>query len=375
MARGTNYSIIFGIIILGLFGSIQVAFADPYVLTSGTGEGTLTVGVDGYGVFGGLIIGPDSANALFHPVGSTAKDTTVHSGVAIRTIDQNNNEVTTFLTSGNIFGSGIPIGIQQNPTIVGTPTMGTSSFSYAQEDFLNGGNSNLGLEFDLLQTVTLTASGTTLTQTYTITNPQGNPDIDFSLFRYFDADLLFSNTDPDKDGGGRLVLDGTEILFETDVIGTSSQDNSFIGITSEGGTESSDRFEITSFPSIGSNIVSNVEPVFTLLQNKITGDTDLDEFIDGTGYDVTLGLRNEFSLAGGETAVYVTKTVFGSGPPEDVEIDPPTEEMVGGIIFPIDTVSLLIAGAQFNAFFILSILALTGAFAFGVLYYKTKRAN
>ena len=358
MAWGTNYSIIFGIIILGLFGSIQMAFASTYILTTGTEEGTLTVGVDGYGAFGGFV-GADSTNAVFDPIGNPAGDTTVHSGVAIRTTDINNNIVTTFLTSGNIFGSGVP----PNPAVGGTPTVGTSSFTH------------LGLEFNLIQIVTLTATGTTLTQTYTITNPQGNPTIDFSLIRYFDGDLQFVNTNV-IDGGGRLVLDGTEILFETDETGTSSQDNSFVGITAEGGTDALDRFEIDQFlpaPVIIPKINGNVEP---LLDNMIFGDTGpVDGFIDGAGYDVTLGLRNEFSLVGGETAVYVTKTVFGSGAPEDVEIDPPTEEMVGGIILPIDTMALLIAGAQFNAFFILSTLALTGSFAFGVLYYKTKRAN
>ena len=366
MAWGMSHSIIFGIIILGLFGSVQIAFADtPHFLTTGTGEGTLTVGVDGYGVFGGFIIGPDSANAVFEPVGSSAKDTTVHSGVAIRTIDQNNIVTTTFLTSGDIFGSGL----LPTLTVTGTPTMATSSFTH------------LGLEFNLLQTVILTASGTTLTQTYTITNlptmanPLGGPAKAFSLFRYFDGDLLYANSNLDIDGGGRLVLDGTEILFETDVVGTSSQDNSFIGITAEGGTDAADRFEISSFPSLGQGIVAGVDANGEiLLDNMISGDTNMDGFIDGAGYDVTLGLRNEFSLAVGETTVYVTKTVFGSGAPEDVEIDPPIE-LVGGIILPIDTVALLIAGAQFNAFFILSTLALTGSFAFGVLYYKTKRVN
>jgi len=358
MARGTNYSIIFGIIILGLFGSSQMAFAATYILTTGTGEGTLTVGVDGYGAFGNFV-GADSTNAVFQPVGSSAGGTTVASGVAIRTTDQNNNIVTTFLTSGNIFGSGGFTTL----TVTGTPIMGASSFSH------------LGLNFELLQTVTLTASGTTLTQTYTIKNPQGNPAIDFSLIRYIDGDLQFVNSQI-IDGGGRLVLDGTEILFETDETGTSSQDNSFVGITAEGGTNAPDRFEIDQFlpaPVIIPKINGNVEP---LLDNMIFGDTGpVDGFIDGSGYDVTLALRNEFSLAGGETAVYVTKTVFGSGAPEDVEIDSPTEEMVGGIILPIDTVALLIAGAQFNAFFILSTLALIGSFAFGVLYYKTKRTN
>jgi len=107
----------------------------------------------------------------------------------------------------------------------------------------------------------------------------------------------------------------------------------------------------------------------------ISGDTiGTDMFIDPPRYDVSLALRNIFSLGGGDSVVYVTKTIFGTGAPEDVEIDPPIE-FVGGTILPIDTMALLLAGAQFNAFFILSTLALTGAFAFGVLYYKTKRTN
>jgi len=361
MFRGSNYSVILGVIILGLFATTQSALAIhqpthmPYVLTTGSGEGTLTVGVDGYGAFGGFV-GDAGSNAVFEPVGSPAGDTTVQSGIAIRTINQDNEVVTTFLASGDIFGTG---NLLPNPAVSGTPTMGTSSFSH------------LGLNFELLQIVTLTASGTTLTQTYTITNPQGSPAIDFSLIRYIDGDLQFVNLDV-IDGGGRLVLDGTEILFETDETGTSSEDNSFVGITSEGGTEpATNRFEINSFPNLGSGINAG-----NSLGDLIFNDIDADQFIDGTGYDVSLALRNEFSLVGGESVVYVTKTVFGSGAPEDVEIDPPVEEqIVGGIILPIDTMALLIVGAQFNAFFILSTLTLTGAFAFGVLYYKTKRTN
>lgn len=327
MTLSANNFIMLGIIILSIFSSAQLAFASPYILTTGTGDGTLTVGVDGYGVFGGLIIGPDSSNAVFQPIGGTAEDTTVHSGVAIRTIDQN-NIATTFLSSGNVLGSGLLPTI----TVTGIPTIGTSSFIH------------IGLEFDLLQTVTLTQSGTTLTQTYTITNPIGNPPIDFSLIRYFDGDLLFVNSNL-IDGGGRLVLDGTEILFETDETGTSSDDNTFVGITAEGGTISTDRFEISQFANIGGKIVSNIEPLF-VFPNVITGDSNLDGFIDGAGYDVTLGLRNEFSLVEGESVVYVTKTFFGSGATEDVEIDPPTEEMVGGITIPIDSMALLVTGAQ-----------------------------
>ena len=336
MAWGTNYSIISGLVIITLLGSAQIVFADtPHFLTTGTGEGTLTVGVDGYGVFGGLIIGPDSANAVFQPVGSSAEETTVHSGVAIRAINQNNVATTTFLSSGNILGSGL----LPTLTVIGTSTTATSSFTFDPEI-----NSGFDLKFDLLQTVALTGTGTTLTQTYTITNPTGNPEKEFSLIRYFDGDLLYANSNL-IDGGGRFVLDGTEILFETDETGTSSEDNSFVGITAEGGTDTADRFEISQFASIGAKIVANVEPALDNMVSGGIGPID-NRFIGGGGYDVTLGLRNEFSLSEGETAVYVTKTVFGSGAPEDVEIDPPTEEMVGGIMFPIDTMALLIVGSQ-----------------------------
>ena len=64
MARGTNYSIIFGIIILSIFGSAQIAFAGPgnsYTLTNAPGEGTVTIGVDGFGGFGSFS-GPDATD-------------------------------------------------------------------------------------------------------------------------------------------------------------------------------------------------------------------------------------------------------------------------------------------------------------------------
>jgi len=359
MARGTNYSIIFGIIILGLFGSSQIAFAAPFILNNGPGDGTVTVGVNGFGGFGSFN-GPDASDAIFDPVADLPAKTTLASAIAIRS----GPGVWSFLTSGSdMFGSG---GLT-NPTfdLGSTPTMAISSFS-----------SN-GLNFNLVQTLTKTFSGTTLTQTYTISNPN-DPNaiptpspIDIDLLRYFDGDLFFDGSI--LDGGGRLVnLDGIEILFETDALGTSSTPSTFVGIITDEGTELTiDRFEINQFPTLGSNIVFGGNP----LGNSVFNDgADLDEFID-TAYDVSLALSNNgFSLGAGESVVYVTKTVFGDGAPEDVEIDPPIE-FVGGIIFPIDTVALLIAGAQFNAFFILSTLALTGSFAFGVLYYKTKRTN
>jgi len=357
MAWGTNYSIMLGIIILSIFGSAQIAFAgpgNPYTLTNAPGEGTVTIGVDGFGGFGSFS-GPDATDAFYDPIDSILDNpakTTLASAIAIRSGSSDGSGVWSFLTSGSgIFGSGgLP-----NPTVVGTPTFGTSSFS-----------SN-GLDFNLVQTLTKTFSGTTLTQTYTISNPASPaippsdpiPPIDIDLLRYFDGDLFFDGSI--NDGGGRLInLDGIEILFETDALGTSSTPSTFVGITTDEGTEpTTNKFEINKFPNLGMNIVFVGDPLGNLVFND-SPPPELDEFIDIALYDVSLALSNDgFSIGAGESVVYVTKTLFGDGAPEDVEIDPPIE-FVGGTILPIDTVALLIAGAQSTAWIIPISLSIVG---------------
>ena len=61
------------------------------------------------------------------------------------------------------------------------------------------------------------------------------------------------------------------------------------------------------------------------LDNIVTLDgPDADNFIDaGNGYDVSLALRNPFTLGGGESTVYFTTTVFGTLPPEALTIPEP----------------------------------------------------
>jgi len=346
MAWGTNYSIIFGIIILGLFGSAQIAFAAPHVLSNGPGDGSVSVGVNGFGGFG-FFNGLDASDATFDPIGPVLPaDTTLASAIAIKTSTETTR---TFLTTGTgtIFGSPFP-GLS-NPPVAGDLTSATSSFSIK------------GLDFNLVQFLTFTSSGTTLTQTYTITNPASPtippiPPIIFELVRYLDGDLKFIPSV--IEGGGQFfTLDGTEILFETDIAGaTSTTPTTFVGITAEGGTTPvlGTRYEINVFSTLGPAIVAG-----TPLGDIVFGDTNADKFIDGAGYDVSLALRNEFSLGAGQSVVYVTKTVFGNGLPQDVEIDPPIE-LVGGMIFPIDTMALLIAGAQSVAWIIPISLSIVG---------------
>ena len=47
--------------------------------------------------------------------------------------------------------------------------------------------------------------------------------------------------------------------------------------------------------------------------------------------------------------------------------------VVGGNILPIDSTALILAGAQTNTAWILSVLAVIGSVAFGTLYLKTRK--
>lgn len=86
--------------IFSVFGIPATAFT----LSNGPGDGSITVGVDGFGSFGSAIDGEGTANARYNPIGRRGPaETTFESGVAIRFADGGSR---TFLTSGDIGGSG-----------------------------------------------------------------------------------------------------------------------------------------------------------------------------------------------------------------------------------------------------------------------------
>jgi hypothetical protein len=302
-----------------LLGSIAVvlfvgnaATAVPFVLSNGPGDGTLSVGVDGYGAFGSSV-GPDSSDAIYDPVGAGGPaGTSFESGVAI-----GRDGARQFLSSGLIGSSGGLV----NPTV----TAGISSFSLS------------GLDFTLTQSLDIlldsgVQTGTVLNQVYSITNI-GNNTVNFDMVRYLDGDLLFDGSL--TDGGGRLVTAGGEMLFETDSATGAADATTFVGISTEGGTISlASRFEIDSFSGLRNKILTNA-----LLDDSITGDGNLDDFVDaGGGYDITLALRKVFSLAPGTTDTYTTRTFFGSGAPEDVPQPGPS-------VPEPDSAALFVAGA------------------------------
>jgi len=273
-------------------------------LSTSPGDGSLQVGVDAFGSFGSAAQGDGTSNAVYNPIGEiNSSGTSFESALAIRV---GSGGERTFLTTGNIFGGEL-----ENPGFNSQTSNATES-KFAFE----------GLDFDLTQTAQDSFSegeriGSLLTQTYEITNT-GDEEIAFELVRYLDGDLQFNGSI--EDGGGRIFRDGEEILFETDTAGESAESNTFIGITGVGGDAAAPgRYEIDSFSGLGTRIAAGTE-----LDDIITNDNDGDGFVDaGSGYDITLGLNNEFALAPGASTTYTTKTIFGSGSTEDVNSEDP----------------------------------------------------
>lgn len=287
--------------------SIFTESAKAFQLDNTPGDGSLQVGVDGYGSFGLAVGGDGTTDAFYDPIGSQGlTETTFESGVAIRFGDSGSRN---FLTSGSIGSSGGLV----NAGVTGTATQANSSFNFGS------------LQFNLIQGLESlfdegNPTGTELKQTYTITNTS-NTSVDFELLRYLDGDLRFDGSL--IDGGGRLINNGLEIIFETDSATGENDPTTFIGITAEGGiTPATNRYEIGSFPGLRNRIINGDN-----LDNIISGDgPDDNQFIDaGNGFDVTLALRNVFTLAAGETATYTTSSFFGAGIPSTVV--PPTQSV------------------------------------------------
>jgi len=261
-------------------------------LTNGTGDGKVTVGVSGAGAFGSAA-GADTSNAFFDPVGPTAQGATTYESYVY-------------------FGFG---GVRSNlSTVASTITAQTATS-------LTSNFTSSGLSFVLLQNLadTLTngvQTGSLLTQAYSITNTTG-ASLTFDLVRYLDGDLGFNGTS-NNDGGGRLISNGTEILFETDTAIGSSESDTFVGISNEGGTSTG--FDIQFYSSLRGDIFSGLS-----LTNTIDGDgPDADQFVDaGQGYDLALALGRSFTLGAGESATFTTRTIFGTGAPRDVVLPPP----------------------------------------------------
>jgi len=86
------------------------------------------------------------------------------------------------------------------------------------------------------------------------------------------------------------------------------------------------------------------------------------ETLTVSGDDIAYVLSGGVGL-GGESNVYN----------DNVRFTCDKEEIVGGEFLPINSAALLVAGAQTNAIWIMSALAVIGSVAFGALYLNSKR--
>jgi|GEM_PF-376995 Ca2+-binding RTX toxin-like protein len=275
----------------------------PFTLTTGTGNTSVTVGVDGFGSFG-RGIGVTATDANFDPTGATGSTgTTVLSGVALRVAGGSSE----FLSSGTI-GNSPPM---PNVTVTGSSTRGTSTFT----------SMSSGLRFNLEQVSDPLFDGggmmigSVLTQTYTVTNPGLQP-VDFDLVRYFQGDLSgFDGTL--GDGGGHIATAGVgEFLFETATAGTPTDVTNYVAITaSELGGTGTTGFELSPSTNLPGNIILG-----SVLNGMVTDDgPDPDEFVDaGMELQPGLALSTAFTLDPNAMTTYVTRTFFGSGAPQSL---------------------------------------------------------
>jgi len=105
-----------------------------------------------------------------------------------------------------------------------------------------------------------------------------------------------------------------------------------------------------------------------------TGAFDKNEHVDFAAPDSEISVNTDIGLIfDTQTTGSAEITKFTQTFSQESE-EPPKEPPVGGEFLPIDTTALLVAGAQTNALWILSTLAVIGSIAFGALYLTTRRA-
>ncbi len=287
---------------------VREVVLDDFLQSFPVGEVTETgVILDGTGIqFGDISLTTGDSNLTtdaYGAFGSDAEDsTTLASGIALRIEEETE---ATFLTTGEIGNSG---NLSDPGFTAFTNSSATSSFNFSD------------LDFTLSQTFREVGNTRVLTQTYFISN-SGTARVDWEMFRYFDDNLQFDNS-ADNGGGARSAFEGQEILFETETAGTTRDDSDFVGITATGGNrDTPGRYEVNDASDLVNNIVDFSRSVASGLDDIVNGDRDNDGFVDAeAGYDISLALRNSFSLDPDESTVYTTTTIFGSGALADVDV-------------------------------------------------------
>lgn len=291
----------------------------PVTLSNGSGDGSLTITVDGYGSFGSST---PAGDAIYDPIGGLAASGTVYeSGVFFSGLGD-------FLTTDS-FGAGLP----------------PVDFTAVGSDFAQSTFDLSGFHFDLTQRLNpIGAGGTSFIQSYVITNNSGQTQ-DVLLVRHVDGDLLFDGTLADMGG-----VSGN-VLFEFDEGDDPQTASTFVGISGNGGTAAGYTMQPFRF-SDDIQVAGGIPPS---LIGEVFNDANGDGVTDSP-YDVTLSQQHELTIPAGGTLTYSTTTIFGSGSTADIALqvlDPACSQATScqgdylgetnAGVFPINNVEQLIA--------------------------------
>ena len=291
-------------------------------LQTAAGDGQVTMDLGAYGDWGydllpgSPVVPAGRGEAYFDPPGVAGpSETTFAAALLLR----RGGHPQTFLTTGTLIGhtsSELP-----NPGFVEIgPRHAVSTFLVD------------GLHVELRQSlhdveVGGQRVGGVLVQRYELTNRIAST-AEIDLIRYFDGDIDFGSASDRSDGGGRRIVGGREMIFQTDVPTTPEEVTSFVGITSElGELPATARWEVADFESQIYKLRDGGLP-----GNFVAGDFNGDGMVDANqGEDLSLMLRSRVeTLAPGQTVTYQTYTFFGQAVVDDYNFDLPPTADAGG---------------------------------------------
>lgn len=309
------------------FAAMLAGATGAVTLSTGVGDGELNVTVDAFGAFG-TDVGGDAGSALYDPVATEngnlpESDTVYESYVAMsfantRVPFSKGDTGRQFMNDAD-FASAVFTAVDVAKAV--------SRFTF--QHFAIKLEQSVAPSFDNGARV-----GAILNQVYRITNT-GDTTSSGDIVRYLDGDLDFDGSN--NDGGGRLNLNGSEVLYETDATGGAEAQATFVGITATGGdTPVSNRYQISAYDALLSNVISGLP-----LADHVESDDNGDGFVD-TPYDVTLALRNTTSIAPNQTLTYTTQTLFGNAVPpapgdlEALPLLPDASDPNGPFVFTVE---------------------------------------
>ncbi|MFP6656902.1 MAG: GEVED domain-containing protein, partial [Pirellulales bacterium] len=251
------------------------------------------------------------------------------------------NPVGAIPAADTVFDSYLAIGVPGGPRTAiapAAPLVGDTTSTASQFNVL-------GLDTLLVQTVDqlfednanrVNPTGSILFQTYRFFNNTAEP-IAGDVVRYLDGDLNFAGGLADS--GGTTVINENDadpdndmrVMFETDQQLGGDGANTFVGITLTGGDlapNDSGHFALIQWNGLQPIIAGGA-----VLPNAIEGDLTGDGFTNGS-FDVTVGLRQTFSLDPGEITVINSLTLFGDLPDGDIDLpEPPEAPSISGVKF------------------------------------------